>query len=107
MEYEIILIGPCDIHKGYPQDATPIRKKVSSPEEAWEEAKAFLDDAVITTFWGTWNKKRVLWLCDDNGMAKDLMPNKQATLAYLDQCIPGTMHVILGPAVCLYDEELW
>jgi hypothetical protein len=83
-------------------------KEVDSACNAWLEANNYIgENECLTTFRGTWEGERVLFLCNDNGMALNLAPNKTATLAYLDQCIPGTMHVILGRAVALIDRELW
>jgi len=63
-------------------------------------------DVILTHFWGTWDKKRVMFWCYDL-MDEHMPPNKQATLAYLGECLPGTMHVICGPVVGLLDPELW
>jgi hypothetical protein len=106
-EYTIVLIDEDDNKPPFKRN---IREpdKVSSSDEAWNKAKKFIGlDETLTTFWGTWQNERVLFLANDNGMALNLFPNTPATLAYLDQCIPGTMHVILGPVVALVDKELW
>ena len=101
----IVCIPPSGTTPPFPEEDV-IEVEFEIGEHCYEHAKEFIGDH-FTTFWGTWEGKRVLMLCDDMGMHKNLAPNKRATLAYLDQCIPGTMHVILGPAVALMDEELW
>lgn len=101
---EIVLIEP---NKGNHDCVLEVKEVETSPE-AWDEAHLYIGvNECLTTFWGTWKGKRVLFLCNDNGIAMGLAPNKDATLAYLGQCIPGVMHVILGRCVALLDKELW
>lgn len=108
---QIVMIDNCHGEQGKPhtwQDSEPVYEDVANEGESWKEAKKFIGpDQTLTTFWGTWNNNRVLFLCNDNGMALNLAPNKQGTLAYLGECVPGTMHVILGPVVGLLDPALW
>ena len=109
--HRIVMIDNCKGEQHKPQtwrDAEPVYVDVAHEKEAWKEAKLFIGpDQTLTTFWGTWEGIRVLFLCNDNGMALNLAPNKQGTLAYLGQCVPGVMHVISGPIVGLLDSELW
>ena len=106
MTYHIVMIDECQVGSLSIEDAVPVEVPVMNASEAWKEAKKFIGDATLTTFWGTWEGRRVLFLCHDM-FTDDLRPNKQATLAYLGQCIPGTMHVIFGPVVGLLNKELW
>ncbi len=87
-------------------NSEPVYEEVRTRREAWTEAKKFIGDVTLTTFWGTWENRRVLFLCHDM-FTDDLQPNKQATIAYLGECVPGTMQVIFGPVVGLLDPELW
>ena len=87
-------------------DAEPTYISVKHSEEAMEQVKLFMGDVHLTHFWGTWDNRRVLFWSNDLFTA-DMNPNKQGTIAYLQQCIPGTMHVIFGPVVGLLDPELW
>ena len=107
----IVMIDNCkgEQHKPHTwEDAEPVYHEVERSTEAWEEAKEFIGpDQTLTTFYGRWENVRVLFLCNDNGIALNLAPNRQATLAYLGECVPGTMHTILGPVVGLLDPELW
>lgn len=114
---QIVLIEAAKLVKesGRPSiiEPDPVYEDIDEVEDAWGRAKSFISEhsgekqSTLTTFWGTWEGVRVFFLCNDNGIAMGLKPNKKATLAYLDQCIPGTMHVVVGPAVGLLDPELW
>ena len=107
--YHIVMIDECsgEYNKGTLKDAEPVYESVKNSNEAIDEMHKFIGkDVVLTNFWGTWDGKRALFFCTD--MFHDgLMPNKQATLAYLGECIPGTMHIIYGPVVGFLDPELW
>lgn len=110
----IVKIKSCVIEENHcVKDGEEIEVRVDSENEAWENATDFIskftpeEESTICHFWGTWKDKRVLFLCNDNGFALRLDPNKQATLAYLGQCLPGTMHVVVGPVVALLHRDLW
>jgi len=108
--YHIVMIDECKIQEGklHPIiDSEPQYISVKHATEAMEETKKFIGDVTFTHFWGTWEGKRVMFFCYDMIEGAGLQPNKQATIAYLQQCIPGTMHVIFGPVVGLLDPELW
>jgi len=106
---KIVMIDQCSVHENRTvQDAEPVEVDVRNGKEAREETKIFIGrDQTLTHFWGTWEDKRVMFICNDNGIALGLRPNKQATIAYLGECIPGTMHVIVGPVVALMHKDLW
>jgi hypothetical protein len=103
----IVMIDECKVDGPQIRDSEPVYEEVKNFEEAREEMHKFIGrDVILTTFWGTWENTRALFMCHDM-MTDDLKPNKQATLAYLGECIPGTMHIIYGPVVGFLDPELW
>ncbi len=104
----IVKIGTCIVAGNRIADAEPIYEDVDNSEDAFRVAKEFIGaNQTLCHWWGDWEGVRVMFLADDNGIARELKPNKQGTLAYLGQCIPGTLHVIVGPVVGLLDPELW